>query len=92
MILQISLISTLSALFGFVSCYVLSPVNMSCENGVCSRKDDQGPCVVTDDEQRLFRWDPVKVKSVNDEVLAVEKNKAFKLLYWLTRRLTYTSI
>lgn len=54
---------------------------MSCENGVCSRKDDQGPCVVTDDEQRLFRWDPVKVKSVNDEVLAVEKNKAFKLLY-----------
>ena len=92
MILQISLISTLSALFGFVSSYVGSSVNMSCENGVCSRKDDQGPCVVTDDEQRLFRWDPVKVKSVNDEVLAVEKNKAFKLLYRLTRRLTYTSI
>lgn len=68
---------------------------MSCENGVCSRKEDQGPCVVTDDEQRLFRWDPVKVKSVNDEVLAVyaeKKNKVFKLLYWLNRRLTYTLI
>ena len=73
MIIRISLISTLSVLFEFVSCYVGSPVNMSCENGVCSRKDDQGPCVVTDDEQRLFRWDPVKVKSVNDEVLAVER-------------------
>lgn len=95
MILRISLISALSALFGLVSCYVGSPINMSCENGVCSRKEDQGSCVVTDDEQRLFRWDPVKVKSVNDEVLAVygeKKNKVFKLLYWLNRRLTYTLI
>jgi len=65
MILRINLISVLSALFGFVSCYVGRPIDMSCENGVCSRKDDQGPCVVTDDEQRLFRWDPVKVKSLN---------------------------
>lgn len=64
MILGIGLISILSALFGIVSCYVGGPINMSCENGVCSRKDDQGPCVVTDDEQRLFRWDPVKVISV----------------------------
>jgi len=64
MILGIGLISILSALLGFVSCYVGGPINMSCENGVCSRKDDQGPCVITDDEQRLFRWDPVKVRSV----------------------------
>ena len=64
MILRIGLISVLWALFGFVSCYVGSTINMSCENGVCSRKDDQGPCVVNDDEQRLFRWDPVKVKYV----------------------------
>ena len=65
MILRVVSTLVLLALFGFVSCYVGSPVNMSCENGVCSRKDDQGPCVVTDDEQRLFRWDPVGVISVN---------------------------
>lgn len=41
--------------------YVSVKVNMSCENGVCSRKADQGPCVVKDDRQRLFRWEPVKV-------------------------------
>ena len=41
--------------------YVSFKVNMSCENGVCSRKADQGPCVVKDDQQRLFRWEPVKV-------------------------------
>ena len=34
---------------------------MSCENGVCSRKLDQGPCVMEDDQQRLFRWEPHKV-------------------------------
>lgn len=69
MILRIGFISILSALFGFVSCYVGSVINMSCDNGVCSRKDDQGPCVVDDDERRLFRWDPVKVKLVSVLVL-----------------------
>lgn len=58
MILRIGIVWVLWALCEFVSCY---EVNMSCENGVCSRKEDQGPCVVNDDDQRLFRWDPVKV-------------------------------
>ena len=62
MIVRAGYISVLSALFGFVSCYVGSEINLSCENGVCSRKEDQGPCVVNDDEERLFRWDPIKVK------------------------------
>ena len=52
----------LLVLFGVIKCnYVGSKVNMSCENGVCSREADQGPCVMEDDQQRLFRWDPIKV-------------------------------
>ena len=61
MIIYTSYIWVLTALFGFVSCYVGSQINLSCENGVCSRQADQGPCVVSDDHERLFRWDPVKV-------------------------------
>ena len=49
-------------MFGIINCiYEGSKVNMSCENGVCSRKLDQGPCVMEDDQQRLFRWEPLKV-------------------------------
>lgn len=51
---------------------------MSCENGVCSRKEDQGSCVVTDDEQRLFRWDPVKKGHVRE--LELEPGKKYKMI------------
>ena len=55
-------LSTFVALLRVISCkYVGSKVNMSCENGVCSREADQGPCVIEDDQQRLFRWEPIKV-------------------------------
>ena len=62
MVVRQGLIAVLLTLFGIVNCiYKGSKVNMSCENGVCSRKLDQGPCVMEDDQQRLFRWEPHKV-------------------------------
>ena len=36
-------------------------LDKSCENGVCFREQDKGPCIPSDDEPRLFRWDPIKV-------------------------------
>lgn len=69
MVLHFGFISILLTLFGFASCnYVGSKVNMSCENGVCARKEDQGPCLVDDDEPRLFRWEPIKVISLQYKV------------------------
>ena len=37
-------------------------LSTSCPNGVCYRNEDEGPCELKDDEPRLFRWDPVKVR------------------------------
>ena len=62
MVLHVGSISVLFSLLGLVSCYYVGgKVNMSCENGVCSRKADQGPCTVEDDDERLYRWEPIKV-------------------------------
>lgn len=36
-------------------------LDKSCENGVCYREQDQGPCKPDNDEPRLFRWDAVQV-------------------------------
>ena len=36
-------------------------LDKSCENGVCFREEDQGPCTPDDDEPRLYRWEPIKV-------------------------------
>lgn len=36
-------------------------LDKSCENGVCFREEDQGPCTPNDDEPRLYRWEPIKV-------------------------------
>lgn len=36
-------------------------LDKSCENGVCYREEDQGPCIPNDDEPRLFRWEPIQV-------------------------------
>ena len=36
-------------------------LDKSCENGVCYREEDQGPCTPSDDEPRLYRWEPIKV-------------------------------
>ena len=37
-------------------------LDKSCENGICFREQDKGPCILSDDEPRLFRWDPIKVR------------------------------
>lgn len=36
-------------------------LDKSCDNGVCFREEDQGPCTPNDDESRLYRWEPIKV-------------------------------
>ena len=36
-------------------------LDKSCENGVCFRDEDRGPCTPNDDESRLYRWEPIKV-------------------------------
>lgn len=44
-----------------VGCNLQKRLDKSCENGVCYREEDQGPCNPNNDEPRLFRWEPVKV-------------------------------
>lgn len=44
-----------------VRCVLQKRLDKSCENGVCYREQDQGPCKPNNDEPRLFRWDPVRV-------------------------------
>ena len=44
-----------------VRCNSQKRLDTSCENGVCSREENQGPCYPDNDEPRLFRWDPIKV-------------------------------
>ena len=36
-------------------------LDKSCENGVCYREEDQGPCIPNNDEPRLYRWEPIEV-------------------------------
>ena len=48
-------------------------LHKSCENGVCFRELDAGPCQPNDDEPRLYRWEPVKVMTdVSNKVLCTE--------------------
>jgi hypothetical protein len=35
---------------------------MSCDNGVCYRVDDEGPCVEDNNKPKLFRWEPIRVR------------------------------
>lgn len=44
-----------------VQCVLQKRLDKSCENGVCYREQDQGPCKPNNDEERLFRWDPMRV-------------------------------
>lgn len=44
-----------------VLCVLQKRLDKSCENGVCYREQDQGPCKPNNDEPRLFRWDPMRV-------------------------------
>lgn len=79
MVVRQGLIAVLLTLFGIINCiYKGSKVNMSCENGVCSRKLDQGPCVMEDDQQRLFRWEPLKRGHVRE--IELEPGKKFKMI------------
>ena len=41
-------------------------LDKSCENGVCFREEDQGPCTPNDDESRLYRWEPIKVHMLTE--------------------------
>ena len=62
MVFRLGSVSVLLTFLVAISCkYEGGKVNMSCDNGVCARKADQGPCVMEDDQQRLFRWEPIKV-------------------------------
>lgn len=37
---------------------------MNCENGVCFRESDDGPCMDEyNDRPRLFRWEPIRVSN-----------------------------
>lgn len=53
----VSLAALLWPIWGMENKYM----SMSCENGVCSREEDGGPCVMDDDKRRLFRWEPFEV-------------------------------
>lgn len=34
---------------------------MACDNGVCQREEDKGPCI-DDKRPKLFRWEPIRVR------------------------------
>lgn len=56
-------------LFGILTISLTQPeggnaqkrLDKSCENGVCYREEDQGPCIPNNDEPRLYRWEPIEV-------------------------------
>ncbi|KAL9974821.1 hypothetical protein ACROYT_G011911 [Oculina patagonica] len=52
-------------------------LDKSCENGVCYREEDQGPCIPNDDEPRLYRWKPIKKGHVRE--LELEPGRTFKM-------------
>lgn len=53
-------------------------LDKSCENGVCFREEDQGPCTPNDDEPRLYRWEPIKRGHVRE--LELEPGRTFKMI------------
>lgn len=53
-------------------------LDKSCENGICFREQDKGPCIPSDDEPRLFRWDPIKKSHVRE--LELEERKTYKMI------------
>lgn len=53
-------------------------LDKSCENGICFREQDKGPCIPSDDEPRLFRWDPIKKGHVRE--LELEEGKTYKMI------------
>ncbi|CAH3023349.1 unnamed protein product [Porites evermanni] len=61
-----------------VRCVLQKRLDKSCENGVCYREQDQGPCKPNNDEPRLFRWDPVRKGHVRE--LELEPGKKFKMI------------
>ncbi|KAM7450271.1 prolyl 4-hydroxylase [Porites harrisoni] len=61
-----------------VRCVLQKRLEKSCENGVCYREQDQGPCKPNSDEPRLFRWDPVRKGHVRE--LELEPGKKFKMI------------
>ncbi|XP_068695610.1 transmembrane prolyl 4-hydroxylase-like [Montipora foliosa] len=61
-----------------VSCDSQKRQDKSCENGVCFREEDQGPCKPDDDEPRLFRWDPIKIGHTRE--LKLETGRKFKMI------------
>lgn len=59
-------------------CDLQKRLDKSCENGVCYREQDQGPCKPDNDEPRLFRWDAVQKGHVRE--LELETGKKFKMI------------
>lgn len=57
-----------------VRCNSQQKLEKSCDNGVCSREENQGPCYPDNDEPRLFRWDPNKVYLSLEEFLQFDLN------------------
>lgn len=45
-------------------------LDKSCENGVCYREEDRGPCTPNNDEPRLYRWEPIKVHMLAEFISA----------------------